>query len=136
MHARGVELIPQARTTGAGAELVIRAEHDVVGEQLRAPVEQLGECLLPVLGVEFVLLLPGNPGKLTALLGHLLAELRVLGLELRKRIASRLPCLAGSDLEFGHRYLLGVRHTLDRSATPISSPRRASLVRLAFASRA
>ena len=57
MHARGVELIPQVRTAGAGAELVIGPEHDVVGEQVRAPVEELGERLLPFLGVELVLLL-------------------------------------------------------------------------------
>jgi hypothetical protein len=103
MHARAVELIPQARAAGAGAELVIGAEHDVVGEQLRAPVEELGERLLPVLGVELVFLLHRNPGKLTALLGHLLAERCVLSLELRKLTASRLPLLAGSDLVVLHR---------------------------------
>ena len=98
MHARAVELVPEARASGARAELVIGAEHDVVGEELRAAVEQLGERLLPVLGVELVLLLHRNPGKLTPLLGHLLAELGVLGLELRKFVASRLPFLAGSNL--------------------------------------
>ena len=48
MHARGVELIPQVRASGAGAELVVGPEHDVVGEKLRAPVEELGERLLAV----------------------------------------------------------------------------------------
>src|SRR5205085_1211478 len=67
MHTRGVELIPQVRTPGAGAELVIGPVHDVVGEQLRAPVKELCERLLPVLGVELVLLLHRNPGKLTPL---------------------------------------------------------------------
>src|SRR5215213_3830174 len=111
MHAGGVEFIPQVRAPGAGAELVIGPEHDVVGEELRAPVEELGEGLLPVLAVEPVLLLHRNPGKLTSLLGHPLAELGVLGLELRKFIASRLPFLAGSDLVLGHRAPpLAVRH--------------------------
>ena len=34
VHARAVELIPEVRTSGAGAELVIGPEHDVVGEEL------------------------------------------------------------------------------------------------------
>ena len=53
-----------------------------------------------------VLLLHRYPGKLTALFGHLLAELGVLGLELREFIASRLPFLAGSDRVLGHVRLL------------------------------
>src|SRR5205807_2284760 len=97
-----VELIAQVRAPRAGAELVIGPEHDVVGEELRAAVEELGERPLPVLGVELVVLLHRDPGELTALLGHALAELGVLGLELRKLIASRLPFLAGSDLVRGH----------------------------------
>jgi hypothetical protein len=106
VHASGVELIPQVRASGAGADLVIGPEHDVVGEQLRAPVEQLAERLLAVLGVELVLLLYRHPGKLTPLLGYLLAELGLLGFELRKLIASRLPFLAGPDLVVWHRRLL------------------------------
>src|SRR5438270_4347754 len=102
MDARSVELIAQVRTPWAGAELVIGPEHDVVGKELRAAVEELGERPLPVLGVELVLLLHRDPGKLTSLLGHPLAELGVLGLEFRKFIASRLPFLAGSDLVRGH----------------------------------
>ena len=140
MHARGVELIPEVRAPGAGADLVVGPEHDVVGEQLRAPVEELGERLLPVLGVELVLLLHRDPGKLTPLLGHLLAELGVLGLELRELVASRLPFLAGSDLVVGHRCASSgrfgyVRVRLARRAELIAglygrercrSPRRAS----------
>src|SRR3982074_2849546 len=106
MHARGVELIPQVRTPRAGAELVVGPEHDVVGEQLRAPVKEFGERLLPVLLVEPVLLLPRNPGELAPLLGRLLAEFGVLSLELGKLIASRLPFLAGSNLMVRHGYLL------------------------------
>src|SRR2546423_14962809 len=102
MDARGVELIAQVRTPRAGAELVIGSEHDVVGKELRAAVEELGERPLPVLGVELVLLLHRDPGKLTSLLGHPLAELGMLGLDLRKLIASRLPFLTGSDLVRGH----------------------------------
>src|SRR6476646_1262226 len=106
MHARAIELVSQVRAPGAGTDLIVGSEHDVVRDQLRAPVEQLGERLLAVLGVELVLLLHRNPGKLTALLGHLLVELGLLGLELRKLIAGRPPFLAGSNLVVTHRYLL------------------------------
>src|SRR5436190_17374151 len=111
MDARAVELIAQVRAPRTGAELVIGPEHDVVGEELRAAVEELGERPLPVLGVEPILLLHRDPGKPASLLGHPLAELGVLGLEPRKFIASRLPFLAGSDLVRGHLSPpLAVRH--------------------------
>src|SRR3954452_20337697 len=102
MHTGRVQFVGQVRTSRAGAELVIGPEHDVVGEQLRAPVEELGERLLPVLGAEPVLLFEGNPGKPTPLLGPLLAELGVLRLELPEFVASRLPVLAASNLVVGH----------------------------------
>src|SRR5215208_6720519 len=103
MHASGVELIPQVRAPGAGAELVLRTKHDVVGEELRAPVEELGERLFAISGVELVILLHRNPRKLATLLGHPLTELGVLSLELRQFITSRVPFLARSDLVLGHR---------------------------------
>src|SRR5436305_9021091 len=103
MDARGAQLIAEVGAPGAGADGVIGPVHDVVGEQLRATVEELGERLLPVLGVELVLLLHRNPGKLSPLLGQLLAELGMLGLELRKLAASCLPFLAGSNRVLGHR---------------------------------
>src|SRR6478609_8385581 len=70
MHARGVELIAQVRTPRAGADLIIRPEHDVVGQQLRAPVEELGERLLSVLGVELIALLHRNPRQPASLVGR------------------------------------------------------------------
>src|SRR3954447_16169678 len=77
-------------------------EHDVVGEKLRAPVEELGERLLAVRGVELVVLLHRHPRELAALVADLLSQLGVLGLEPRKLSASRLPFLAGSDLVVEH----------------------------------
>src|SRR5438552_15975494 len=108
MDARAVELIAQVRAPRTGAELVIGPEHDVVGEELRAAVEELGERPLPVLGVELVLLLHRYPGKLTSLLGHPLAELGMLGLALRKFVGSRLPFVARPDLVRGPRSPPGV----------------------------
>ena len=42
---------------------VVRAEHEVVDEQLRAPVEQLGQGLRPLVRLEVVLLLDRHPGS-------------------------------------------------------------------------
>jgi energy-converting hydrogenase Eha subunit E len=64
VQPRAVELIREVRATRAGTDLVVGAVHDVVGEELRAPLEEVLESLLPILGVELVLLLYGDPGKL------------------------------------------------------------------------
>jgi hypothetical protein len=50
----------------------------VVDEQLRSPVEQLGERLLTVVRVEAVLLLHPHPGQLPSLPRELVTESRVL----------------------------------------------------------
>src|SRR5438105_15344525 len=130
MEASGVELIAQVRAPRAGAELVVGPEHDGVGEELRASVEELGERPLPILGVELVLLLHRDPGKLASLLGHPLVEFGVLGLELRKFIASRLPFLAGSDLVRGHLSPpWAVRHLGVAAHESLVAARRASYVK-------
>src|SRR5687767_11435692 len=109
MHARRVELVPEIRTAGARAVLEVGPEHDVVGEQLGAPVEQIGERLLPRLGIERVLLLHTDPGKPTALLCHFRAKLRMLDLDLREFVAIRLPLVSCSDLVLEHQRLLHQR---------------------------
>src|SRR6266511_1657328 len=53
------------------------------GASLCAAVEALGQGLLPILGVELVVLLPRPPGKRESLLLDLLVLLSLLGLELR-----------------------------------------------------
>src|SRR6266545_1079644 len=117
---RAVEPVAQVGAAGAGAEGVVGAEHDVVGKQLRAPVEELGEGLLAVLGVELVLLLDRDPGEIEALSLDLLVSLRLLGLELGELVSGRLPLLAGSDLMF--RHLISSRRTraLPREPNPSS----------------
>src|SRR2546423_2152717 len=102
MHERAVEPVAQVGAAGAGAERVVGAEHDVVREQLRAPVEELGERLLAVLGVELVLLLDRDPGESEPLALDLLVSLRLLGLELGELVPGRLPFLTGSNLVFRH----------------------------------
>jgi hypothetical protein len=59
-----VEPVGQAGATRAGADCVVGAKHDVVGEQLRASVEELDKGLLAVLGVELVLLLDPDPRQI------------------------------------------------------------------------
>jgi hypothetical protein len=50
-----VEVVGEARAARASSR-IRRTEHQVVDEELRPPVEQLGERLLPLLGVERVLI--------------------------------------------------------------------------------
>jgi hypothetical protein len=70
----GIEVVCEARAPRAGG-FVGRAEHQVVDEELRPPLEQLGERLVPFLGAEGVLLLDRDPGQLLSLLRQLLVEL-------------------------------------------------------------
>jgi hypothetical protein len=86
---------------GASSEFIIRAVHDVVGEQLRAAGEQLRERLLALFSVELVLLLHRDPGQLAPLPLDLLLALGLLCLEPRELVARRLPFLTGSDLVLG-----------------------------------
>ena len=66
-----VEVVRDRRADRAAGR-VVRAEHEVVDEQLRATVEQLRERLGPVGGLEAVVLLDRHPGKLPALPRQLL----------------------------------------------------------------
>ena len=103
VDAPTVELVRQARAPGTRALRIVGPVHDVVGEELRAAVEEVGERLLPVLGVEDVLLLHRNPRKLHPLALDLLVSRSRLGLELRQLVTGCLPFLPGSDLVFRHR---------------------------------
>src|ERR671935_243577 len=54
---RTVESVPEIRAARAGTVFVVGPEHDVVGQELRAPIEQRRKSLLAALGIELVLLL-------------------------------------------------------------------------------
>src|SRR5581483_1420738 len=116
MKARAVEAVREARAAGAGSERVVRAVHHVVCEQLGASLEQLGERLLAVLGVELVVLLQRHPWKLPPLLRELTRSLGVLRLQLRELVTGRLPLLARSGCVRRHRLLL--RHHMVRVVAP------------------
>src|SRR6266576_918744 len=66
------------RRAGRTARRVVRPEHEVVDDELRAAVEQLRQRAFAILGVEAVLLLQRDPRELTALPGDIVAEPRVL----------------------------------------------------------
>src|SRR5207253_11272611 len=68
-------------------------------------VEELGESLLPILGVELVLLLDRDPGEIETLSLDLLVSPRLLRLEFGELVPGRLPFLAGPDLVFRHLHL-------------------------------
>src|SRR5207302_6137057 len=127
VNERAVEAVGQAGAAGAGAERVVGAEHDVVGKQLCAPVEKLGQGLLAVLGVELVLLLDPDPGQIATRSRDLFVSSGLIGLELGELIPGHLPFLAGSDPVFGH--LISLR------ASSTSASRNPSSHRLLTGSR-
>src|SRR5919202_2284120 len=100
-----VEVVRDRGADGA-AGLVRRAEHEVVDEQLGAPVEQLGERLGALLGLEAVLLLDRHPGKFPPLLRQLVVAAGELLLLREQLIARRLPLLLCADPVLRHRSLL------------------------------
>src|SRR2546426_3292487 len=81
------------RGADGAARLVRRAEHEVVDEQLRATVEELGERLRPRLGLEAVLLLDWHPGKLPPLPRELVAAAGGLFLLRRQPLPGRIQLL-------------------------------------------
>jgi hypothetical protein len=95
-----VEPVREVRAPRARPDL-IRPVHDVVS-RLGAAIEQLGESLLPVLGVELVPLRDRDPGELEPLPLDLLVSLSLFRLELRQLVACRLPLVARSDLVPSH----------------------------------
>ena len=91
---RAVEAVGDRRARrAAGRE--VRAEHEVVDEQLRAPAEEVGQGRRAVLGLEPVLLLDGDPGQRLAPAGELVAAARQLLLGLQHLEAGGEPLLAG-----------------------------------------
>src|SRR5215207_5542328 len=85
------------RRVDRAARLVARAEHEVVDEQLRSSVEQLGEGPLAVVGIEAVVLLHPYPGQVAPLPRELVTEPGVLLLAYQQPLASGEPFLACSD---------------------------------------
>src|SRR5205085_5244814 len=83
--------------------LVGRPEHEVVDEQLGAAVEEIGEGLRTVLGLEAVVLLEWDRGQLAPLPGQLVAAAGELLLLLQQLVALRLPLLLRADPVLRHQ---------------------------------
>src|SRR5919199_2474477 len=101
MHGRAVEAVRGVRAAhaaGVGPAVDRRAEHEVVDQELRAPVEELGQRLRSVLGLEAVRLLDRDPRQLLPLAGELVAPTGELLLLRQQRDAGGQPLLASSGL--------------------------------------
>src|SRR3954449_1926064 len=105
MREHAVEAV-RGRRAGWTAGRVAGSEHEVVDEELRAVVEQLGEGACAADGVEAVLVLERHPRKLAALLRKRVGELRVLLLPDEQRLACGEPVLPCSDPVLHARSLL------------------------------
>src|SRR5450755_4651996 len=85
------------RRTGRAARRIGRAEHEVVDDQLRAPVKQFWQGLGPVVGAEAVFLLDRHPGEVAPLRSELVAAARQFFFLRKQLVASRKPLLACRD---------------------------------------
>src|SRR5207248_3280943 len=86
--------------------LEVGAAHEVVDEELRAAVEELGQRLRPLVGVEAVLLVEPHPRQLSPFLRELVVALRELLLALAELLPGGQPLLARPRRVLGHRSLL------------------------------
>ena len=95
-----VEVVCDERAAGAARVLLVdaepEAEHEVVDEQLRAAVEEVGERLRPLVRLEGVRLLDRHPGQLSAPAGELIAAAHVLLLGHEQLLAGRQPLVSRS----------------------------------------
>jgi hypothetical protein len=98
---RAVERVGRRRAHRA-AGLVLRPEHEVVDDELRAAVEKLGQRPRPGLGVEAVLLVDRHPRQLAALARELVVAASELLLADEQLVACALPFLAGADFVRSH----------------------------------
>src|SRR4029453_4620671 len=100
MKRGAVEAVRRIRTAGAAGLRPAgrrRAEHEVVDDELRAPVEELGQRLAPLVRVELVLLLDRHPGELLPPARKLVAAPRQLLLLGEERGPGLQPLVAGAD---------------------------------------
>jgi len=97
VHGKAVEAIRDRRACRA-ATRVLGAEHEVVDEELRASIEEIGEGRSALVGLETVLLIDSNPRQLLPPLRQFVATSRQLLLGLEQLQACRKPLFTCSDL--------------------------------------
>jgi hypothetical protein len=88
MQVRPVEVIGEERAAGA-SRLPAGLEHEVIGDELAAPVEQLGQGLAAALGLEHVVLVDPHPRQGAPRRGDLVAPAHM-------RLFLRQQCLRAS----------------------------------------
>src|SRR3954451_3535066 len=103
MHRVRIERVGDRGADGT-ARLPRRAEHEVVDEQLRATVEELGERLRPRRGLEAVGLLDRPPWEPAPLPRKLVASPGELLLLREQLLAGRVEFRLCADLGLGHSY--------------------------------
>src|SRR5262249_40723723 len=92
--------------TGRTASHVVGPEHEVVDEELRAPLEQILERGAPLIGLEAILLADPNPRQLLPPLRHLIAAPRELLLRLKQVEPRFQPLVTCPSRMRGHCLLL------------------------------
>src|ERR671910_2335249 len=90
-----VDAVGYGRADGA-AGLVGGTEHEVVDQQLRAPVEELCKRLGPCIGLEAVLLVDRHPGELPSLSREFVVAAGELPLPLQQLRAGGPPPPSGA----------------------------------------
>ena len=116
MREHPVEAVGRRRA-GRTASRVAGPEHEVVDDQLRAPVEQLRECARAFGRIEAILLLHLDPRQLASQFRQLVTEPGVLLLPREQRLSRGQPRLACSDLVITHHWPPLVRASKARRAT-------------------
>src|SRR5436190_10676265 len=142
MRQHSVEAVGRRRA-GRTAGRVVRAEHEVVDDQLRARLEKVREGARAADSIEAVFILQLDPGQLPPLLSQLVTEPGVLLLPSEQRSPRREPLFACSHLVINHRRLLSSERrgwfgTKERagaagvSARQLAPPRMPADVRRSF----
>jgi hypothetical protein len=97
MHHRAVEVIGEQRAARA-ALLPVRAEHEVIDDQLALAAEQIGERLLAVRGVEHVVLVDLLPRQLAPFAAQRITRARERLFVGEMRLAGSKPFIVRDDL--------------------------------------
>jgi hypothetical protein len=90
------------RRAGRAARRVLGSEHEVVHEELRAPSEQVRQRSVTFVGLEAVVLLDPDPGKLLPLSSQLVAPPGQILLGLEQLEPRRVPLLTRSRRVLRH----------------------------------
>ena len=102
VQMRLVEAVGDRRAARA-AFVPVGVEHEVVHDQLRTAVEQVGERGFALLGVEDVVLVDAHPRQLSPLAGEVVVQARQLLFGLEQLEPFLEPLLTGSGAMLRHR---------------------------------